>query len=63
MAGFSSLFSSSGCDAEVRKNIPTRYTDQYLQIWNDELSRVTSKSGSGGNKLRSFRMFKKEFKM
>ena len=29
MAGFSSLFSSSGCDAEVRKNM---MSDQYLQI-------------------------------
>ena len=63
MAGFSSLLSSSGCDAEVQTNILTRYTDQYLQIWNSELSRVTSKSGSGGNKLRSYGMFTKEFKM
>ena len=47
MAGFSSLFSSSGRDGEVRKNILTQYSDQYLQIRNDELSRVTSISGSG----------------
>ena len=39
-----------------------RYRDQFIQLWNSELSRQ-SKRGEAGNKLRTYRLFKSRFQL
>ena len=37
------------------------YRDQFIQIWHASLECEQSLTGQGGNKLRSYRLFKKDF--
>ena len=41
----------------------TRFRDQYIQNWNSQLSRTSSRKGSAGNKLRTYRLFKTTFEL
>ena len=60
-AGYPEFFSgSSGCDKTMR-NVMCSYRDQFIQLWHATLEREHSPSGHGGNKLRSYRLFKNEF--
>ena len=61
-AGYPEFFSgSSGCDKTMRNVIMCSYRDQFTQLWHATLEREHSPSGHGGNKLRSYRLFKSEF--
>ena len=61
-AGYPEFFSgSSGCDKTMRNVIMCLYRDQFIQLWHATLEREHSPSGHGGNKLRSYRLFKNEF--
>ena len=40
-----------------------RFRDQYIQNWNSQLSRTSSRKGSAGNKLRTYRLFKTKFEL
>ena len=41
----------------------TRFRDQYIQNWNNQLTRISSRKGSAGNKLRTYRLFKTTFEL
>ena len=61
-AGFSDSFSAAyGCDRNLRNAIMCSYRDQFIQEWHSNLMREYSLSGEGGNKLRTYRTFKKNF--
>ena len=61
-SSLSNFFSgSSGCDKTMRNVIMCSYRDQFIQLWHATLEREHSPSGHGGNKLRSYRLFKNEF--
>ena len=60
-AGYPEFFSgSSGCDKTMRNVIMCSYRDQFIQLWHATLEREHSPSGHGGNKLRSYTLFKNE---
>ena len=42
-------------------SIMSSYCDQFIQVWHANLMNKQSLTGHGGNKLRSYRLFKKEF--
>ena len=48
-------------DQHIRNSIMCTYRDQFIQIWHASLEREQSLTGQGGNKLRSYRLFKKDF--
>ena len=60
-AGFASAFTYNGCDKELTNLIMLRYRDQYIQSWYQKLHRTTSTRGCGGNKLRTYQLFKSKF--
>ncbi len=60
-AGFVSSFGLHGCEREVIEQVMLRYRDHYVQNWSSEIQRTTSKRGSAGNKLRTYKLFKTEF--
>ena len=39
------------------------YRDQYIQAWFSSLSTNNSRTGEGGNKLRTYRLFKSNFEL
>ena len=41
----------------------TRFRDQYIQNWNSQLSRISSRKGSAANKLRTYTLFKTTFEL
>ncbi len=59
----SSAFTPCGCAKDTVEQIMLCYRHQFVQCWNSELSRASSKSGSAGNKLRTYRMFKSHFQL
>ena len=62
-AGLPSAFSCTGCENSLRNLLMTRFRDQYIQKWNSQLSRTSSRKGSAGNKLRTYRLFKTTFEL
>ena len=61
-AGYDGTFSElSVLDQRIRNSIMCTYRDQFIQIWHASLEREQSLTGQGGNKLRSYRLFKKDF--
>ena len=42
---------------------PHKYRDQYIQVWLSSLSTNNSRTGEGGNKLRTYRLFKSNFEL
>ena len=62
-AGLSSAFSCTGCENSLRNLLMTRFRDQYIQNWNSQQSRTSSRKGSAGNKLRAYRLFKTTFEL
>ena len=63
-AGYSSCFSEiSGCDHELRNLLMCSFRDQFLQTWTNSLQRHHSMKGPGGNKLRTYRLFKHVFEL
>ena len=63
-AGLSSYFSELyGCCRNVTNQIMNKYRDQYIQVWLSSLSTNNSRTGEGGNKLRTYRLFKSNFEL
>ena len=62
-AGMSFAFTPNGCGRRIIEQVMTCYRDQFIQLWNSELSRQTSKRGEAGNKLRTYRLFKSRFQL
>ena len=63
-AGLSSYFSEIyGCCRNVTNQIMNKYRDQYIQVWLSSLSTNNSRTGEGGNKLRTYRLFKSNFEL
>ena len=62
-AGLPSAFSCNGCENTLRNLLMTRFRDQYIQNWNSQLSRTSSRKGRAGNKLRTYRLFKTTFEL
>ena len=62
-AGMSFAFTPQGCGRREIEQVMIRYRDQFIQLWNSELSRQTSKRGEAGNKLRTYRLFKSRFEL
>lgn len=62
-AGMSFAFTPQGCGRRVIEQVMTCYRDQFIQLWNSELRRQTSKRGEAGNKLRTYRLFKSRFQL
>ena len=60
-AGHSFSATISGCDNEQRNEIMCAHRDQFIQRWHSNLAREHSIRGNGGNKLRTYRLFKKTF--
>ena len=56
-AGLPSAFSCTGYENSLRNLLMTRFRDQYIQNWNSQLSRTSSRKGSAGNKLRTHRLY------
>ena len=61
--GLPSAFSYTGCENSLHNLLMTRFRDQYIQNWNSQLSRTSSRKGSAGNKLRPYRLFKTTFEL
>ena len=62
-AGMSFVFTPQECGGRTIEQIMVRYRDQFIQLWNSELSRQTSKRGEAGNKLQTYRLFKSWFQL
>ena len=63
-AGLSSYFSEIyGCCRNVTNQIMNKYRDQYIQVWLSSLSTNNSRTGEGGNKLRTYRLFKSNLEL
>ena len=62
-AGMSFAFTPQGCGRRIIEQVMICYRDQFIQLWNSELSRQTSKRGEAGNKLRTYRLFKSQFQL
>ena len=60
-AGHSFSNTNNGCDIEQRNELMCVYRDQFIQKWHSNLAREHSVRGNGGNKLRTYRLFKKTF--
>lgn len=60
-AGLSELFSYNGCNRDIANFIMLRYRDQTIQAWHQDLTRENSRRGCGGNKLRTYKLFKSKF--
>ena len=45
MAGLSELFMYNGCNRDITNFIMLRYRDQFIQVWNQDLSRENSRRG------------------
>ena len=61
-AGYDGTFSElSIVNQHIRNSIMCTYRDQFIQIWHASLEHEQSLTGQGGNKLRSYRLFKKDF--
>ena len=43
--------------------LSNNYSDQYIQVWFSSLSTNNSRTGEGGNKLRTYRLFKSIFEL
>ena len=60
-AGYSCFSEISGCNHKLRNLPMCSFRDQFLQTWTNSLQRHHSMEGSGGNKLRTYRLFKQVF--
>ena len=61
-AGLDASFSGHHVfDRNMINSIMSSYRDQFVQVWHANLMNKQSLTGHGGNKLRSYRLFKKEF--
>ena len=58
-AGSSAALSYTGCGKELANMIMLRYRDQYIRSWHQNLRSTASKRGNGGNRLRTYQLFKK----
>ena len=64
LAGLSSYFSEFyGCCRNVTNQIMNKYRDQYIQVWFSSVSTNNSRTGEGGNKLKTYRLFKSNFEL
>ena len=60
-AGFPSAFSENGFEQIEINIVMSRYRDQFVQQWMKQLNYTSSKRGTAGNKLRTYRLFKYVF--
>ena len=60
-AGFPSAFNENGFEHIEINIVMSRYRDQFVQQWMEQLNCTSSKRGTAGNKLRTYRLFKYVF--
>ena len=60
-AGFPSAFNESGFEQIETNTLMSRYRDQFVQQWMEQLNCTFSKRGTAENKLRTNRLFKHVF--
>ena len=60
-AGFPSAFNENGYEQIETNTVMSRYRDQFVQQWMELLNCTSSKRGTAGDKLRTYRLFKDVF--